>query len=215
MSQLMKNQDSSFNKNVRYSTTSDFNIFSAQLNKSRGSVSLEVSRTEPKLQRRVCRNFDRNGVIPDKQPPQILNQKRMSVSVVPTTILEENESEPIKQTNPVSVDLKIKSAIQTAPKPDKSSRQIRFANTVQASVERTDPDVTARKIEDRNRKVTATEFPTAQKRQKRQKRKDFSALLEDPEVSDEDDKNKRMMTQTKKLIKKLKLKPNPNESIYS
>ena len=46
----------------------------------------------------------------------------MSVSVVPTTILEENESEPIKQTNPVSVDLKIKSAIQTAPKPDKSSR---------------------------------------------------------------------------------------------
>ena len=37
----------------------------------------------------------------------------------------------------------------------------------------------------------------------------------DLEPSDEESKNKQMLTQTKKLIKKLKLKPKANESVYS
>lgn len=45
---MIKKQDDSFNKNVRYSTSTDFNIFSAQLNKTRKGFKLEVSHEKPK-----------------------------------------------------------------------------------------------------------------------------------------------------------------------
>ena len=44
---LIKKQDGSLKDNAKYSTSTDFNIFAAQLNKSRKGITLEVSHEKP------------------------------------------------------------------------------------------------------------------------------------------------------------------------